>query len=300
MRRAVSVIVVIGVIFLVIGFGFFFAGMMQLDWDYTKFNSNETTVKNETFELDKIDSIKVDVSTASVKILHSYDDIIKVEYFIVNNKNGDIVRQVIPTIENGVLICEESSDVPFSLFDFENDDQLVIVIPQSKSIPLDIKTSTGNIEIGQYNSDVIVMTDVNITTSTGNVIIYAAFSCNKMTIEASTGNLIVNGNLFCFDNLNFKANTGNFRLDGQVKAKNIFVELSTGNVNCIETIDFDNLTIKTSTGDVNLKMKYTKDNYSYNYTTSTGDSNMASFVNGDKIISVRTSTGDINLYFKEE
>ena len=297
MRHVISVIVVIGVIFLIIGFGFFFAGMMQLDWDYESLYNKNVERNEATFELSDVTSLDIDVSTSSVIIKEDGVSNITVSYYIVKDKNDNALRQVIPEVKDGVLVCkEEVNNGPFTFFNFSVDDDLVITVPYGTKLDAKINVSTGNIEFAPKSLE-ITFGKVDITTQTGNIIMRGRFTCDSFKGKATTGSFIADGSFICLGDVEFEATTGDFSIHNGFEAKNVKINLTTGSVESEKAISFDSMDIKTTTGDVSLKLIGTSADYSYQYETKTGDSNVIAFKNGSKSIKVNTTTGDIELYF---
>ena len=132
---------------------------------------------------------------------------------------------------------------------------------------LDIKASTGNIELDNVN----VTNDINIKASTGNVRLYDVKSEN-LDICVSTGNIKLS-DVICDNKIEAEASTGNIRLD-RTDAYTLDLTTSTGNIkgNLLTGKIFDvhvstgsskypdsDLTkglckIHTSTGDVNISI----------------------------------------------
>ena len=255
MKKVMILLVVIGITLVLLGGGLFVGGMIKLDWDFSQFDITNCERETTEFDTDGIHSLYVDVSTSNVEIYNTYGSKIVVEHFTVTDKSGDLVRKVTPFVrEDGTLVCEESrNDSPFSMFMFDDDDKVIIRIPQSLSLHANIHTSTGNIIIGENAEDAIVMKDITFEMSTGNCIIYAPLTCNTLSGKASTGSLIFNGFVVSYGDVEFEASTGGVRFDKTVIAQDIKIKLSTGSVICTEEIMFDSIDIETSTGDVSLR-----------------------------------------------
>ena len=277
MKKAIKVIVVVGLCLLIAGGAVFAIGMSKIGWDFKKLSNVDVTTESMVIA-DDFNSINVNASVTDISILQSEDNKVTVDYCIVKNKNGEVIRQIIPAVQDGVLVCKEEQ-IKEERFGFGYaDESLVIKMPADKIVELNVVANTGNIKIGSENTE-------------------RTFS--SINIEASTGNLKFEGKTISQNNLNVKMATGNVKFNADVVAKAISINASTGNIKGDAKIDFDSLVIETSTGSVKINTALSKDNYSFLYSTSTGDCNIDPFIGGAKQISIKTSTGDIDIYFAE-
>ena len=300
MKKAVYVILIIGVSLLLVGGTVFVIGMTKLGWDFNALATVDIIEESASFESKDVQEIILDVNTADIKIIRAEDDKITVNYFIVKNKKGEAVREIIPTLSEGKLKCiDDEKNTSFLDLSFTKEGTVIVKIPADKVTTISIKSSTGDVTFGEAGKEVKV-TALNITTTTGDITIDGKTLCeNNVSIERSTGDITINGELVSGGNVSFNATTGDVKACAPIKAKNIVIKNSTGKVDCTAPIEFDSLDVSVSTGNVSIKASGSMTQYTYSYETSTGDSNLPVFTFGDKLINIHTSTGDIRLYFEE-
>ena len=103
MKKAVYVILIIGVSLLLVGGTVFFIGMTKLGWDFNALATVDIIEESASFESKDVQEIILDVNIADIKIIRAEDDKITVNYFILKNKKGEAVREKIQTLSEGKL-----------------------------------------------------------------------------------------------------------------------------------------------------------------------------------------------------
>ena len=96
MKKAIKVILVVGLCLLIAGGAIFAIGMSKIGWDFNKLSSVDVTTESMAIEND-FNTISVNASVADVQILQSEDDKVTVDYYIVKDKKGETVT---PSIIN--------------------------------------------------------------------------------------------------------------------------------------------------------------------------------------------------------
>ena len=299
MKKAAIIIVIIGVCLLIAGGAVFLVGMSKTNWDFSGLANREYVRETAVFSADEVNEIVVNVSTENVTFMDAEDDSITVEYVIVKNKNGKILREAVPVLTDGVLRCvEEEKAFSFMGFGFSGDKNIVVKVPTGKVLAVSVTVSTGDVAFDQA-SETRTFSALNVQTSTGKVTIKGKTACeNGFAVETTTGKVLIEGDVTCGD-ATITTSTGEIKVSAPFTASKTELVTTTGDIDFSASIAFDSLTVETTTGDVSLHMAGKKEQYSYNYSASTGKSNVSSFTSGNKRIDITVSTGDIELYFAE-
>ena len=297
MKRAFLKIAIVGGVLLLLGGITFVIAMTAVGWDFSVLNTDYEK-KIATYSAEEVSEIVAELSTEDVYFLPSEDDEITVEYFVVKNKKGKVIREIVPTLSEGVLRCvEKEKKFTFNFID-NHSYKVVVKAPADRVFALSLTVSTGDLHFGEEGKERRV-SSLKLNASTGNVNLKGKTICNgDLSVGVSTGNVHFKGETVCEGNVSVKASTGKVSVNAPLTAKSIKFETSTGDVSCSAALTFDSLAVTASTGDVTLKLAGTRALYTYNYHVSTGKSNVENFTEGAKTVTVRTSTGDIKLYFE--
>ena len=300
MKKALVIILIVAICLLVVGGAVFAIGMQRIGWDFTALSGKEYYTDTVTFHADEVSEIAVELNTEDVTVLTSENDEISVEYFIVKNKKDEVIRRAIPSLAEGVLhVGAEGEKTSFmNFFGTGKTPKVVVKIPAEKVLPLSVKVTTGDIVIGEEGKE-RTYSSVKINTSTGNVTLLGRTLTETLTIGVSTGNVKVKGEVACNGDAEISASTGNIKIAATLSAAKITLKTSTGDVESSAPLTSDNISVHTSTGEVELTLSGRKEDYTYTYETSTGDSNYPNFSLGERKLDVHTSTGDIELTVRE-
>ncbi|MBR2336465.1 MAG: hypothetical protein IKA61_00770 [Clostridia bacterium] len=319
MKRFFKVFLILGLVLTVLGGAIFTVAMSVNGWDFSTFSSHEIVKKtDEITDFDEITSIKVSASVADVKLLYHSEQKITVEGFDVKSKrNGKIKRSTNASVDGNVLSVSQTADLK-QIFETGTlgNEEIIIRLPIGKTVSFSVSLSTGDVTIGEQGKScqissitVSVSTGdvkinasvesdaVQVTSSTGDFTLNGSLSCKTLKIETDTGKTYINGMLTA-DRVEREADTGDMLINASIIAGEISLESSTGQVKCSAYITANKIDIETSTGDVTLKLLGAKDDYSYIYELSTGDSNISSYISGERMIKVEASTGDVKIYFE--
>ena len=300
MKKALLIILIVAICLLVVGGAVFAIGMQRIGWDFTALSGKEYDTDIVSFHADEVSDIVVEVNTEDVILLTSEEDEIEIECFIVKNKKGEVLRQAIPILADGVLsVKAEGKKYSFmNFFGSTKAPKVVVKIPAEKSIALSVKVTTGNVTLGEEGKE-RRYSSLKVGASTGNVTLLGRTLTETLTIGVSTGNVKVKGEVVCNGDAEISASTGNIKISATLSAAKITLKTSTGDVESTAPLTSDNIYVHTSTGEVELTLSGRKEDYTYTYETSTGDSNYPNFSLGERKLEVHTSTGDIELTFRE-
>ena len=292
MKGFVIFLIVIAVIILAVGGGFFAIGMV---------NKSNNPIVTTTYNLDDEDfsDIEIDIATSDLEIVKSSDSSKKVVC-----KETEKEKHYIEVIAGTLSIKRfEAKKWYEKLFDFTMDKKVVtIYLPEEEYHNLFITASTGKI----FVSNDFTFNKVNIKLTTG-ILEFQANAEDYVRLESSTGEINVK-NVEC-QSLNVTATTGNVSLIESYVHGSAQINISTGN---IKTQDFKSYSLKAtaSTGKVSLVNTVIKTEIDIN--TSTGDvvfeksdaetlkietttGNVKGSLLSAKIFSTSTSTGHVNV-----
>ena len=290
---------VVGLICTIVGGLIFTIAMSVNKWNFEVFATQKIEPKTyEITDYNNVSTINVDLSVADVTLLYHDEQKIVVDCYDVRAyRDNEIIRETTVAVNGNALNIKKNAKkfTWLSIGSF-GEEKVVIKVPKGKRINFIANLSTGDVTIGEKGLD-CYLDDVAINTSTGDVKIEANVTCNTLKIEADTGDTYINGKLNA-NKIEREADTGFIKINASIIAHEIYIEHDTGDVKCNAYITAKKIEIDTSTGDVTLRLLGKKEDYSYVYEMSTGESNIPAFTGGVKIIKIDTSTGDADLYFE--
>ncbi|QSX06591.1 DUF4097 family beta strand repeat protein [Sedimentibacter sp. zth1] len=315
-----SLLVIIGIII-------FFVGFANADFNI----KNISTIKYEEKSYStntNIEKINIGDYDMSVDITPSPDDKIHIKYY--ENKK----RKYIISEKNGVLDIQKEKPSIINIFSMSidfNNTKLSVKIPKNYNGELIVKTSNNSISISDIN-----LGDVSLTTSNGKIHSTNISCSSSLELKSSNASIDVenvkvsgdiicdtsngktnltnvssledircetsNGTIYVVDTkcnyINAKSSNGTISLDNF--STNSSIEIRTSNSKVLfNNISFnDKFKITTSNGKIKGNLNGKIDEYTINYKTSNGDSNLPNdYVGGNKQIDFRTSNSDIDVDF---
>ena len=322
MKGFLKILLIVGIALSLLGGTIFTVAMSLNGWDFGVLASHSVSVKTDEIEsaqdLEKITEIKIDASTAEIKILYHDEQKITVVGYDLKTSNGEITDTIeVKVNENRLEIIEKQKKIINFETGTKGKREIIVKIPSDKVVSLNATLSTGKVFIGEENKG-YQFESVKIFLTTGDVKLNGNINCKRFTARTTTGDLYFNGDLTCeaiaitsstgdaFVNgkintgtLEKECSTGDFIINNSIIARKIEIEQGTGKITCNAFITADEMDIETSTGDVYLKLLGSDKDYSYSYEISTGKSNIPSFVKGSKRIEVESATGDVTVIFEE-
>ena len=287
---ATSLIVVGGILFVV--------GMTGKKWDFSKL-STEKYETNFSLVSEEFKQISIKVETADISVVPVEDATCKIVFY-EHEKVKHLATVSDETLTISVVDQRQWYDhIGISV----SSPKIIIYLPEKEYASLNIKGSTGNVEI--LND--IQTENVDISISTGNITLQN-LTVDKMSLSVSTGDIKVSsvdcerevklkgetGKTTLSDiqcgSLYSKASTGKAVLSNVIATDVFLVERSTGDVK-FEGCDAGEIQIKTSTGKVAGSLLSEKNFFAH---TSTGKINVPKTTTGGKC-AITTSTGDIKV-----
>ena len=291
MKKAIVIPIIIGGVLLLAGATIFALAVAN--------NTKDEVVTNEYVINDEYQNFKIEMSTSKLVFAKAEDTKTKV-VCIERKKQYHEVK----VVENALNITyKEELKWYEKLFSWDFTERKVTVyLPEKDYGDLNIKSSTGNLLIPSdfsFNSltvklstgDIDIQSNVTnntkIETSTGDIKL-TGVTTKKLDVTASTGNLTLKDINVTTDS-SLKASTGKINLNN-FKANNLTVNVSTGRINLTDTIVNQHLEIKASTGDVTLT---DSDADTIKVQTDTGD--IKGTLLTDKIFYAHSDTGKVNV-----
>lgn len=189
-------------------------------------------------------------------------------------------------VENGTLVIRSSDSRQWyeHLFSFaSHSPKVVIYLPQSAYVSLQIDTHTGDVTIPSgFTFDTLT-----VNNNTGDVECSASVT-KTLTVKEDTGDI----SLSCPNagELDITASTGDIDVTSAKVKGTVSVKSSTGDITLTDTVAEKNYQIESSTGDVGFKGCDAAD---IKVKTSTGD--VTGTLLSDKIFVTDTSTGDVKV-----
>ncbi len=263
-------------------------------------NSSKDEAVTNTYDItDAYNKFNIDISTADLKFEPSNDDSTKV-VCIERKKEYHEVK-----VANETLTITHHEDLQWyeRIFSWDLSPRKVTVYLPAKAYgDLNIKSSTGDIIIpsdfsfnkldaklstGDVNIKSNVVTLTKVETSTGKITI-SDVATNELNLKASTGDITVK-NANVTTDATIKVSTGRVNTDN-LKADNLSIKASTGNVTLTNTVITKHIEIGTSTGDVKF---VDSDAETLKVETDTGD--VTGTLLTSKVFYAETDTGRVDV-----
>ncbi len=288
---------IMATILLIAGLAVSFAAFASAGFDFR----NLSTVKAETKTYTTggtFDRIEIRENTADVTFAVSEDETATV----VCRETAPTVHTV--TVEDGTLKIVSSETIGWrNLFELSFESPSVTVyLPKKAYASLSIVTQTGDVEVPDWMTfdgaaihgstsdvrfDAKVKNLLSIETSTGEIIVNGA-SAETIECKATTGDVRMT-NVACEGDVYVKVSTGEAFLEG-LTCRDLKSDGSTGDVVLQDVLAKGCISIERSTGDVALRNSDAAEVW---VKTSTGD--VTGTLRTEKIFVTKTSTGDVHV-----
>lgn len=268
-------------VFIILGIIIFISVITINDFDFSKLSTvkYETKTHNITQEFN---NITINTDTADIAFIPS--DSQKCKVLCIEEKN---IRYSVSVQNDTLVINTIDSRKWYEYIGIATKNpKIEIYLPITEYGSLYIKDGTGNIDINDISA-----TELELSTSTGDISLSDISCKNNVTVKASTGQVTLN-NLNC-NSLISNGSTGDITLNNVIAKDNFSISRSTGNIK-LQKSDANQLHLKTDTGYVKGSLLSEK---IFLATSSTGNIRLPKTVSGGKC-EIITNTGDINISIK--
>lgn len=227
------VLLSITLISLIVGFVFLLNGKFSFKTRIMNFSFgnrvSDNLIYENTYDLDDLKNIKINVNAGDVEVLESNDSIVRIKIY-----SEESLYDV--SNENGLNINVPNKT--HHLFNFNvKKDKVTLYLPTNYENNIDIKNSYGDIKVGTF-----INTTLNIEEDCGDITID---SVKDATIKNSYGDVKVNN----ANSLDIKEDCGDVEL-GEVK--NTTIKNSYGDIKIDNVLD-GKIKIEDNCGDIEIK-----------------------------------------------
>jgi len=274
MSKAAKIWIITAFSLILIGCIVFVGVMTVLKWDFTKLSTGKYETNRHGISED-FSSISIISDTADISF--AVAESCAVECHEQKNMKHSV------SVKDGVLTIELSDTRKWYEFVGSNFNasSLTVYLPQKEYSLLNIKESTGDVDIP---SD-LKFEGIDIEVSTGDIECYASVS-DKIKIKTTTGKINIED--ISAGEVDLSVSTGNVSASRVICGGDFSVKVSTGKSN-LSDISCKNLTSSGSTGDISLKNVIAEEMLTVK--RSTGKVN---FDSSDATeIFIKTDTGDV-------
>lgn len=321
MKKAIFVLLILGICLLLLGGGIFAVAMAKNDWVFSKISN--VTYEEKTFEADAsaVSKIVVNADTDDISLAYSEDEKIHILYYDKFDKKGREIKVYDPVLTDGTLTLSGNRFRWWRVgLSFGKGKTFVISVPAGKTIALSLDTDTGDVFVGK-ESEARVFSELNLKTDTGSLKLNGEITVEQnASFKVDTGDVRISGKLTVANELKaetdtgkiaisaaveakkitLKTDTGDIKISGVMTAPSISCKTDTGDVVATAALTSPSITVKSDTGDVKLLLAGKKEDYSCSLSTDTGSTSPRSYTQGDKRVDVDVDTGDIRLTFTEQ
>lgn len=257
MRRATKGWLITASAVMLLGILIFVGVMTVLKWDFTKLSTVELETNRHEISED-FDKISVRTDTADVFFALSEDGKCRVECYEEQKAKHSV------TVQNHTLtirVVNEKAWHDYIGLNFVSP-KITVYLPKTEYDALEIKTSTGAIEIPKE----MTLNSIEISVSTGDVACYASaaqavkiktttgkiciedLTAGSLDLSVSTGLVTVSG-VNCEGDVRISVSTGKAKVS-DLRCKNLTSTGSTGNITLKNVVAAEKFSVKRSTGDV--------------------------------------------------
>lgn len=278
MRKSTKIWLIIASSLVVIGCAIFGGVMTMLKWDFTKLSTD----KYET-NLHEIDEnyTNISIEANTTDIVFEYSENAKT--LVVCYEESKMKHSVMVSDDTLHIKVEDGRKWYEHIGIHFGTPKITVYIPQGEYGTLSVKTSTGNIRVGNVSADTL-----DFSVSTGNVTVSDVICKGDIRIKVSTGKTDIT-NINC-QNIISNGSTGKVSLNNVVATETFSIERSTGDIK-FDGCDAADIFIKTNTGDVRGNLLTDK---VFVAQTNTGSVDVPKTVNGGRC-EISTNTGDIKI-----
>lgn len=265
------------------------------NWNFA--NPNMVVYDTVTYEIgEQFTSVSADLHISDISFIPCDEDSVRVVCYKPQNKDYSVGVN-----GNTLSITENYEYINFHFFNF-NTPTVSVYMPQGDYNALIVSSKTGDTYIpNDFNFE-----SIEVTATTGNVNCEAC-ALNKIKIELSTGDIILNSlnakdislsvttgsiniaSVECTGNLTVDVRTGKSNLSN-IKCKNLLSNGNTGDIVLKNVIAHDTFNIERSTGDVKFEACDAND-----ITVKTSTGKVCGTLLSEKIFTAKSNTGSVNV-----
>ena len=295
MKKGLVVLIVVGAVLLTAGGALFGVAIAK-----NALSTSGPLVTNNHDINESFNKINIAIDIADLEFKKAEGDQCKV-VCVEKEKIYHEVKVVDDTLK---IEGKDTSQWYEHIFNYANGMKVTVYLPEKTYSEVNITSSTGDIIInnpytftsftivlstGNINLKDITSEQATITSSTGRQTLENMHVSNKLTATASTGNITLN-NVTCDSDVTLETSTGKINLDNLIAANHLSVKASTGDVT-FKNIDAKTIKIETDTGDVKGNILTDK---LFRVDTHTGKTNYPKDTRGE-LCEIYTHTGDIDV-----
>jgi len=291
-------IVIFAKIILCVGIFLIGTGLIITKGDLTIITNDERNI-NFIDEENEITTLDIDISSDNIEFLISEDNKLHIEYYTCKRSPYNY------SYENGKakFFCKKNN-IFVNVFNFGNNKQVKIFLPNTEIEQIFINCSSGNIS----NKDCIInVNNLNVSVSSGNIDLKNV-TAEKSTLLTSSGN--INLNNCSINEININVSSGNISLidstlttlnikksSGDLSSKNLisnFIECNTSSGNTILSLKGEIVDYSINVKDLSGNIMLISESKSINMKTK----NNLNYGTGTNIIICNSSSGDVKIIFE--
>ncbi len=272
-----KIVFIIAGILIILGIVLFAVVLASNGWELAKLNTAKYQSNSYVIEED-FQNISVNTDTADVLFVLSADEMCRVECYERENTAHRVSAQD-GTLEISLEDTRKWYEY-ISFFSFGMP-KITVYLPQTEYAVLNIRTSTGDVDISKD----FQLDSVDISVSTG-IVKCCASAAGRIKIKTSTGDILTQN--ISAGALDLSVSTGKVQADSVACQGDVSVRVSTGKAT-LRDVQCKNLRSTGSTGDLHLQSVIAAEQFSIE--RSTGDVKLDGCDAAE--IEIETETGDV-------
>lgn len=223
----------------------------DISWNKGITNYNKIIYQNQ-FNPTNVNEINIEAFSTDVKIEESYTD--QIEVMIQGQKE----KEATISLENNILKIQREKYNNFCIGFCFYESKIIVKIPQSFDKRLEIKSKSGDVEVGHFQN-----INMNITTISGDIEIQEG---KETDIESKSGDIAItkansviarttSGDIelkVIMDYVKLESTSGEIEIENLTLKKSTEIKTTSGDIN-IDKINEVYIETKTVSGDTNIK-----------------------------------------------
>lgn len=241
---------IFGTLLIVLGLAVFGAAMTAYGWDFTKlstveYETNTVEYETNTYEFsEEFTCLSLDADVADVSILPAADGVCRVACYEERKMKHSVA------VEDGTLVIRAADQREW--FDrvgiFTGFPEITVWLPEGMAAEqMEIKVTTGDIHMETVSTDA-----VNISTTTGDVVLTGVLAEHELNIRGTTGDVRFDG---CdAPKITVRASTGSVK-GSLLTGKEFNAQTTTGSVKVPADAPGGTCEVTTTTGSIKLEVQ---------------------------------------------
>ena len=287
MKKSGKTSIIVAVVLVVIGLFIGGIGFAMSGFDPRKLSTVSYDRIEKVINPQDITSIYANIKSEDIEIVYKDIDEIRVTYYDNKYEEYEI------STRNDQLWIQFEDNRPWykhiGVFIGKMDCDIVVEVPRNLKLDIEVNSRSGCIYV-----DGLITGKLDIETSSGDVELKNITS-DILIMETTSGS--VEANDLSIGSITAESTSGDVELNNCYGDK-LLMDTVSGSVD-FHKIEYSDITLSSTSGDIEGTIVGSRQEYSISSETTSGDNNLGNYdYNGTKSLKVSTTSGDIEIDFK--